>query len=127
MNLMPLLWLILYPLSPALRLYELVRWFLGRVLYGLEDPDYIAEQEENPEELAKLDRWLCDMESLLHIVIGYMARDKLGRPFRDHRRSGRARSRPGKRPPSRPCSTSSSVSPSCWATSNASPSGALGG
>src|SRR6202008_1272068 len=57
------------------------------------------ELKQGGEELRKLDRWLCDMEYFLHIVIGYLARDKLGLPFRDHRYSNtgnRAQARTGK-------------------------------
>ena len=99
MNLLSVMLMILFPLSPALRLLEFVRWFMGRVLLGLEDPDYVAELKEGGEELIKLDHWLCDMEYFTHIVIGYLARDRLGLPFRDHRYSNtgiRARARSGK-------------------------------
>src|SRR5262245_43067068 len=70
MNLLSVMLMILFPLSPALRLLEFVRWFIGVVAHGLEDPAYVEELKEGGEELIKLDHWLCDMECFLHIVIG---------------------------------------------------------
>jgi hypothetical protein len=83
--LLHVLLLILYPLSPALRAYEFVRWFLGVVAYGLEDPAYVEELKEGGEELVKLDRWLRVMEGFLNAVVGRLAADQLGLRFKKGR------------------------------------------
>ena len=83
--LLHVLLLILYPLSPALRAWEFVRWFLGVVAYGLEDPAYVEELKEGGEELVKLDRWLRVMEGFLNAVVGRLAADQLGLRFKKGR------------------------------------------
>ena len=86
---------ILFPLAPVAQLIEGVRHVLACFVRGFEDPDYLEELRGDYAQLAELDRVIADMESILHIVIWYMARFKLGLPYREHRRTGRAR--PGNR------------------------------
>ena len=86
---------ILFPLAPVAQLIEGVRHVLACFVRGFEDPDYLEELRGDYAQLAELDRVIADMESILHIVIWHMARFKLGLPYREHRRTGRAR--PGNR------------------------------
>jgi hypothetical protein len=78
--LLPVLLMILYPLAPALRLCETVRWFLQQILLALKCEGYVALLRKDRRELAALNGWLCDAEARLNIVIGYAAREQLGLP-----------------------------------------------
>ena len=86
---------ILFPLAPVAQLIEGVRHVLACFVRGFEDKDYLEEVRGDCAQLCELDRVIADMESILHIVIWHMARFKLGLPYREHRRTGRAR--PGNR------------------------------
>mgnify|MGYP003402805715 CR=1 FL=1 len=86
---------ILFPLAPVAQLIEGVRHVLACFVRGFEDKAYLEELRGDYAQLAELDRVIADMESILHIVIWHMARFKLGLPYREHRRTGRAR--PGNR------------------------------
>jgi hypothetical protein len=86
---------ILYPLAPVVQLIEGVRRALACFLKGFEDPAYLEELKGDYAQLAELDRAIADMEAILHIAVWHMARFKLGLPYKEHRRNGRAR--PGNR------------------------------
>ena len=86
---------ILFPLAPVAQLIEGVRHVLACFVRGFEDKDYLEELRGDYAQLCELDRVIADMESILHIVIWHMARFKLGLPYGEHRRTGRAR--PGNR------------------------------
>ena len=82
---------ILYPLAPVVRMIEGVRRVLGCFLKGFEDPAYLDELRGDYAQLCELDRVIADMEGILHIAVWHMARFKLGLPYHEHRRNGRAR------------------------------------
>ena len=77
MVLTPILLMILYPLSPALRLYEFVRWLLSQVLSWLE-----VLEEEDTATLIRIDAFLAIIEQFLHAIIGKLAAEQLGLTFR---------------------------------------------
>jgi len=86
---------ILYPLAPVVQLIEGARRALACFLRGFQDPVYLDELRQDYAQLAELDRAIADIEAILHIAVWHMARFKLGLPYKEHRRNGRAR--PGNR------------------------------
>lgn len=82
---------ILYPLAPVVQLIEGVRHVLSCFRRGFEDPAYLDELRHDYAQLCELDRVIADMEAILHIAVWHMARFKLGLPYKEHRRNGRAR------------------------------------
>ena len=95
MALVNILLAIFYPLAPVVQLIEGVRHVLACFRRGFKDPDYLDELRGDYAQLAELDRVIADMEAILHIAVWHMARFKLGLPYQEHRRNGRAR--PGNR------------------------------
>ena len=95
MALVNILLAIFYPLAPVAQLIEGVRHVLACFRRGFKDPDYLDELRGDYAQLAELDRVIADMEAILHIAVWHMARFKLGLPYQEHRRNGRAR--PGNR------------------------------
>jgi hypothetical protein len=90
MNLWSVLLAIYHPCAVVARILHAAQVTLMRARSMLTHDWYREGLTADYEQLAFLDKWLANLESLLHIAIWHMARYRLGLPFREHRRPGLA-------------------------------------
>ena len=77
-----LLWC-LYPLSPALRLYELTRHALRETLRCLSDErwiEWLLQDPDDPQGIARFERWIANMNAGIDLLVYLRAREMLGLP-----------------------------------------------
>ena len=80
-GLLSIILMCLYPLSPALRMYELLRHALQQTLRTLSDERWIEWLMSNPDDPAsfpRFEQWIANMEAGIDTLVYIRAREMLG-------------------------------------------------